>query len=88
VAEFLPCARETIATNANRSRYAHNANPTYVTIVTATTEFPTPSFDQAKEDFREGIEHSRVLVRRSRVLIELSETDGVFQPDDSGEFVD
>ena len=32
--------------------------------------------DQARSELREGIETSRQIVRQSRLLIELSETDG------------
>ena len=35
----------------------------------------SPDIDQAWYDLREGIETSREIVRKSRVLIELSESD-------------
>ena len=33
------------------------------------------NFEQARQDLREGLETSREIVRQSRVLIELSESD-------------
>ena len=41
-------------------------------------------FDHARAELREGIEHSRALVRQSRLLIELSESDGA-AIDDEGD---
>jgi hypothetical protein len=46
------------------------------------TSSPSPDLDQAKEDLREGIEQSRALVRRSRVLIELSESNAAWPSDE------
>jgi len=50
--------------------------------VTKPTSFPTPDLDQAKEELREGLEQSRVLVRKSRVLIELSESNAAWPSDE------
>lgn len=40
-----------------------------------TISFTDP--DQARSDLCEGIESSREILRQSRMLLELSETDGV-----------
>ncbi len=45
-------------------------------------DFPSPDPAHAQEELREGIEFSRVLVRQSRMLIELSESDGAFPVDE------
>ena len=46
-------------------------------VVTSPTEnAPSPNYDQARDDLREGIESSREIVRQARMLIELSECDG------------
>jgi hypothetical protein len=42
-------------------------------------------FDHARSELREGIEHSRDIVRQSRLLIELSEADGAACANDNGE---
>jgi hypothetical protein len=39
-------------------------------------------FDRARDELREGIENSRTMVRQSRLLIELSETDAVATADE------
>ena len=43
---------------------------------------PSPDAAHAQEELREGIENSRELVRQSRVLIELSESDAASPPKD------
>ena len=43
------------------------------------------TLDQARSELREGIEHSRDIVRQSRVLIELSEADGAACANDNDE---
>jgi hypothetical protein len=55
---------------------ARNATPTYVASLTDSTFFPSLELEQAQARLREAIENGRELVRQSRILIELSETDG------------
>jgi len=45
---------------------------------------PSPDAAHAQEELREGIENSRELVRQSRFLIELSESDPASPPQDDG----
>jgi hypothetical protein len=45
--------------------------------VTRQTEHPhAPDLNQARDTLREGLDTSRKIVRQSRELIELSESDG------------
>jgi hypothetical protein len=50
--------------------------------VTAPTDYPFSELDQAREELREGLENSRELVRQSRVLIELTESDKAWLGDE------
>ena len=42
-----------------------------------------PELEQARDDLREAIEHSRELVRRSRFLLELSECERAVPANDN-----
>lgn len=49
------------------------------------TDCPDNSnLEQARHELWEGIEASREILRQSRLLIELSECDGAYPPDDEG----
>ena len=50
------------------------AIPTYVRVEAAAAA-PSPEEDQARDELRDGLESSRHLVRQSRLLIELTESD-------------
>ena len=67
--------------------FAANAAATQV-FMTIEKDSPSPELDQAKEELREGIENSREFVRKSRVLIELAETDLPPPPDADDEIAD
>ena len=45
------------------------------------TDFPSPELELATEELLESIESSRALVKQSRILIELSESDPAFPGD-------
>jgi hypothetical protein len=55
---------------------------TNVRIVTAPTDYPAPEIDQARDELRQGLEFSRQLIRQSRMLLELTESEGALQADD------
>jgi hypothetical protein len=49
-----------------------------------TISFTDP--DQARSDLREGIESSREMLRQSRMLLELSESDGIAHDDRASDY--
>jgi len=55
---------------------------TFVKTMTAPSNEPEYNdLDDARSDLREGIANSRAIVRQSRVLIELSESDSALPAD-------
>ena len=79
-----------LATNIRTARLAAKLPPlTYVFTMSRPTDDPMPELEQARDDLREAIEHSRELVRRSRFLLELSECErAVPANDNEREFTD
>ena len=58
---------------------------TFVKEMTSPTNDPEfNDVEDARSELLEGIEHSRAIVRQSRMLIELSECDGASVADDDG----
>lgn len=65
-----------LETKAERGRLGGNSNATYVGAVTSPTDFPQfAQLDQASHELREGLETSREMVRQTRELIELTESE-------------